>query len=79
MASEPESPGLPDHIVRRILRLDVRDPLKYTRDRIPALDHRTLAEVLAEPDGEERVAAYLGRVEEYVGRREPDEQADEGR
>lgn len=64
---ESENYGVPPHILRRVAALAVEDPFKYARDKISALGHQTLSATLALPDGEQRVAAFLLKVEGIVG------------
>lgn len=64
---------LPPMLQARILRLAVASPEKYADKRVPALSGRTMAETLAQEgdEGLRKILAYLARLEEYLGTRDP--------
>lgn len=70
----PANVSAPPWVVTRLNQLATYDPLRFTRQRVPALDHRTIAEVLATPTGVHEIEQFLTRLEAKVGtKRNPDD------
>jgi hypothetical protein len=56
---------LPKYLQNRIKALKISDSDKWVKEPIPALDNKSLLEVLSLKDGEERALKYLRKLEEY--------------
>lgn len=58
---------LPRDLVARIRAIHPREPERWVTLPIPALDGRTILEVMNLRDGDARVREFLSRIEGYWG------------
>ncbi len=56
---------IPNALRQRILKLGLKDIEKWIHSKLPALDQRSIMEILNVPGGEERVRLMLDQIGEF--------------